>query len=272
MCYVNGVRLSLADFIEYKRQQKELRHLQQAVLMQPARTGFDYSKWPVIKPSADGKDWEPVAMEWGFIPSWPSIRNRADVEKFRKGYTDASGKFHIPYTTLNAVGEELLYKDMYRESALTRRCLVLSSGFYEHRHVIEMGKKGQPLKTPGKYPYHIHLKYKKNFLIAGIYNTWTDSDTGEVVDTFAIDTTKANSLMRQIHNSKNRMPVILPEHLADEWTEPGLTEKRIHELATYQYPASAMKAHPISKEFLKNEDPTEPFAYEILEELVFEDE
>ena len=92
------------------------------------------------------------------------------------------------------------------------------------------------------------------------------------MDTFAIDTTKANSLMRQIHNSKNRMPVILPEHLADEWTDPGLTEKRIHELATYQYPSSAMKAHPIAKEFLKNEDPTEPFTYEILEELVYEDE
>jgi hypothetical protein len=54
--------------------------------------------------------------------------------------------------------------------------------------------------------------------------------------------------------------------------DPGLAEKRIHELATYQYPASAMKAHPISKEFLKNEDPTEPFAYEILEELVYEEE
>ena len=33
-----------------------------------------------------------------------------------------------------------------------------------------------------------------------------------------------------------------------------------------------MKAHPISKEFLKNEDPTERFAYEILEELVYEEE
>ena len=51
-----------------------------------------------------------------------------------------------------------------------------------------------------------------------------------------------------------------------------LQKKRIHELATYQYPASAMKAHPISKDFLKNEDPTEPFTYEILEELVYEDE
>jgi hypothetical protein len=33
-----------------------------------------------------------------------------------------------------------------------------------------------------------------------------------------------------------------------------------------------MKAHPISKEFLKSKDPTEPFAYVILEELVYEDE
>jgi hypothetical protein len=50
------------------------------------------------------------------------------------------------------------------------------------------------------------------------------------------------------------------------------TEKRIHELATYQYPASAMKAHPVSKEFLKDENPAEPYSYEILEELVYENE
>ena len=51
-----------------------------------------------------------------------------------------------------------------------------------------------------------------------------------------------------------------------------MDRKRIHELATYQHPASAMKAHPIAKEFLKNEDPTDAFSYEILEDLVYEEE
>lgn len=268
MCYINGVRVTLSEYIEYKQQQKELKELQRALLMQPARKGFDYSDWPVIKPSIDGKDWELVAMEWGFIPSWPQIRNRADVEKFRKGYTDDKGKFHIGYTTLNAVGEELFEKSMYSEAALERRCLILSSGFYEHRHVIELGKKGLPLKTPVKYPYHITIPDLPYFLLAGIYNPWIDQETGESIDTFSIVTTDANELAAQVHNSKLRMPTILPGPQADAWTDPGLSKNRILELATFKYPAEKMRAYPVAKTFLQNADPTEPFAYETLAALV----
>src|SRR6185437_2265175 len=142
MCYINSVHVSVAESILYKQHQKELKQLSEPLLMQPARRGFDYAPWPVIKPSADGKDWELASMEWGFIPSY--LRNRDAVEKFRNGYKDATGKFHIGYTTLNVVGEEMLDKPMFRESVLHNRCLVLSSGFYEHRHVIETGKRGQP--------------------------------------------------------------------------------------------------------------------------------
>lgn len=268
MCYINGVRVTLSEYIEYKQQQKELKELQKAMLFQPARKGFDYSEWPIIKPIYDGKDWELVAMEWGFLPSWPSIKTREDVVKFRNGYKDANGKFQIGYTTLNAVGEDILKKPMFKDAALNRRCLILSSGFYEHRHVIETGKKGLPLKTPVKYPYHITIPDQPYFLMAGIYNPWTDKETGESVDTFAIITTEANSLMRQVHNSKMRMPTILSDELADEWTERGLSETRIIELATNQFPAEKMKAYPVSKTFLQSSDPTEPFAYETLAELV----
>lgn len=108
--------------------------------MQPARRGFDYASWPVIKPSLDGKDWVLASMEWGFIPSY--LRNRDAVEKFRNGYKDATGKLHIGYTTLNVFGEEMLDKPIFPEAVLHNRCLVLSSGFYEHRNIIEMGKRG----------------------------------------------------------------------------------------------------------------------------------
>ncbi|MEO6844405.1 MAG: SOS response-associated peptidase family protein [Ginsengibacter sp.] len=154
MCYINSVHVSVAASILYKQHQKESNQLSEPLLIQPGRRGFDYAPWPVIKPSPDGKDWELVSMEWGFIPYY--LRNRDAVEKFRNGYKHATGKFHIGYTTLNVVGEEMLGKPMFGEAAL-HWCLVLSSGFYEHRHVVEMGKRGQPLKTPAKYPYHITL-------------------------------------------------------------------------------------------------------------------
>jgi len=269
MCYINGVKVSLAEFIRYKKQQKELAQFRLNITDRPAHKGFDYSDWPVIKPSADGKDWDVVAMEWGFLPSY--LKNADAVSKFRFGYKDASGAFRPPMTTLNAMGEEMLKPGkMFRESGLNRRCLVLSSGFYEHRHIYPKNKRtGLPLKTPNKYPYHITVKDKPVFMLAGVYNTWTDQESGETKDTFAIITTAANSLMQQVHNSKNRMPVILPDDLADEWSNPELTEERITELATFQYPAEQMKAHSVAKEFLQNIDPAEPFIYPDVPELIY---
>jgi putative SOS response-associated peptidase YedK len=266
MCYINGVRVSLKDFIEYKEKQKELKHLNEMLLLQPAKRGFDYSDWPIIKPSVDGKDWDVVAMEWGFIPSL--IMSREEVVKFRNGYKDANGKYIIGYTTLNAMGEELLNKKMFRDAALKRRCLILSSGFYEHRHVQVAGKSGKILKTPVKFPYHITVRDKNSFLIAGIYNTFIDKNTGEVKDNFAIITTAANSLMQQVHNSKMRMPTILNDELANEWTDPDLSEERIKAIATNQFPAERMSAHSVTKDFLQNTNPDEPFIYESLDALV----
>jgi putative SOS response-associated peptidase YedK len=207
-------------------------------------------------------------MEWGFLP--PYLFNRAAVEKFRRGYTDEQGKFRPPFTTLNAIGEELLLPGkMFREAALKRRCLFISTSFYEWRHVHPIGKKGLPLKTPIKYPYNIRIKGEQAVhYTAGIWQPWTDKETGETVDTCALVTTKANALMEQIHNSKKRMPTILTAELAGEWISDGLTEERITEIATFQYPAEEMEAWPIHKDFKTAAEPTEAFEYADLPSLV----
>ena len=267
MCYINGVRVSLEKFIMYKQQQKELSQIQIALMNQPARRGFDYSEWPIIKPTDDGLDWDVVGMEWGFIPSY--LQTEQDVYNFRHGYKDATGKFRPPLTTLNAMGEELIKPGkMFRDAGLKRRCLILSSGFFEHRHVTVMGKRGKPLATPAKFPYHITVIDKTVFMFAGIYQPWTDKETGETKETFAVITTNANELMKQVHNSKNRMPVILPDELADEWTNPNLSQERITQLATHQFPANQMKAHSVTKTFLNNIDPSEQFIYPDLPDLI----
>ena len=268
MCYINGVRVTLAEFIAYKQQEKSLKELMKNRHGREIRRGFDYTEWPVIKPGAGGKDWDLVMMEWGFIPSY--LKNREEVKKFRNGYVDATGKFRPGITTLNFIGEELMEKPMYKEAALNRRCLVISTGFAEHRHVEIMGKRGKPLKTPEKFPYYIHVKDRPYFFFPGIYNTWIDKETGETIDTYAIATTGANSLMRQIHNSKNRMPVILTKELAEEWTNPELTPERIVEIATYQIPANEMQAHTVQKDFLEQDDPTCPCKQDVVPELIVE--
>ena len=167
----------------------------------PYQTGFDYFDWPVVSPTGAG-DWEIDKMEWGFVPA--NVKSRDGVDRFRKGYKDATGKFRPPMTTLNAKGEELLLPGkMFREAALNRRCLVIASYFYEWRHVQVRGKRGEFLKTPEKFPYYIGVKDSpKYFFMAGVWERLEDYKTHEIVDTFAVCTTDANSLMSQIHNSK----------------------------------------------------------------------
>jgi putative SOS response-associated peptidase YedK len=60
-----------------------------------------------------------------------------------------------------------------------------------------------------KVPYYIRLKDDIAMPMAGVYDSWIDIDTGEILKTFSIITTAANSLMERIHNTKKRMPVIL---------------------------------------------------------------
>jgi putative SOS response-associated peptidase YedK len=259
MCYYNGQKVVKAEFIKLKQLEKALAKYD--FLNNDLNIGFEYGLSAVLKPLNGKEDFDIVQMEWGFIPHY--INNREELEHFRKGGTNAkTGKFDVPIITLNAIGEELFENVTYKKAAAERRCLVLSSGFYEWRHVFPLNKRtGQPLKTAIKYPYFISLPNKEYFYMAGIWTTWTDKNTGEHVDSFAIVTTRANKLMEQVHNSKKRMPTILNEDLGYEWLFGKLDEKRITAIATTQYPAEVMQAYPIVKDFISALDHQAAFDY-----------
>jgi putative SOS response-associated peptidase YedK len=67
--------------------------------------------------------------------------------------------------------------------------------------------------------------------MAGIYNSTIDTATRELITSFAIVTKQANRVMEQIHNSKKRMPTILPEHLAQECITPNISQQLINEIS-----------------------------------------
>lgn len=265
MCYYNGQRVSKEEFIRLKMLEKAVKNYQ--FLDKPVHVGFSYTPGAVLKPNADKTDFDIVEMEWGFIP--PYWKNREEVNKYRTGFKDPNTGKWTQYLTLNAMSEEMLLpRKMYREAALTRRCLVLSTGFFEWRHVFPLNKRtGQPLKTAVKYPYYIHLKDQEYFFMAGIWQPWTDQSTGEYVETFSVVTTEANYLMKQVHNSKMRMPTILSEELAWEWMMGDLSEERISEIAKTQYSSLEMDACTVAKEFLGSLEPSTPFEYEDLPAL-----
>jgi putative SOS response-associated peptidase YedK len=259
MCYYNGQKVIHAEFIRLKQLEKALANYD--FLSRDLNVGFDYNLNAVCKPTAGKEDFDIVQMEWGFIPHY--INNREDLLHFRKGGTNPkTGKYDLPILTLNAIGEELFDKVTYKKAAMERRCLILSSGFYEWRHIFPANKRtGLPTKTAIKYPYHIQLKDKEYFFMAGIWTPWTDKNTGEYVESFAIVTTKANKLMEQVHNIKKRMPAILNEDLAYEWMFGKLDEKRILEIAATQFPSDEMFAYPVAKDFREALEPLKAFDY-----------
>ncbi|RFZ90092.1 hypothetical protein D0C36_22895 [Mucilaginibacter conchicola] len=227
MCYYNGQKVTRAEFIRLKGIEKAIRNYN--FLNVGLHNGFNYAPCAILVPSEDGKSFEIVQAEWGYVPGY--LKTREEALLFRR-----------KYTTLNFKSENLFVKEdgkrsMWADAAKNRRCLVLSTGIVESRHVPKIGKKGQLLKETIKYPYFITLKGHEYFFMPGLYNEWLDPETSEFVNTVAIGITEANTLMRQVHNSKLRMPTILTEDLAYEWLLGRPSEDRLNEIARTQVPS-----------------------------------
>ncbi|MCE7061239.1 SOS response-associated peptidase [Dyadobacter sp. CY343] len=260
MCYYNGQKVTKAEYITLMELEKSIAGM--AELKRPTVLGPESPPMAVLKPNDDRTDFDVTTMRWGFIPK--GLKNMEMVKKFENGYKKEDGTFQTGYDTENARGEELLWINpktnkpkIFKDAALSSRCLIISNQYYEWHHKYRINKKtGEPLKTPDKYPFAIKVKGREYFYMAGIWNTWTDQDTGETMDTLSMITTDANPMAALIHNSKKRMPTILPDKLAWEWMMTTVTPERMTELASFQFPEDHMEAFSINQKFqLSGEDP-----------------
>lgn len=147
--------------------------------------GFDHPKTPIIT-NADPNAIQ--LFQWGLLPSWA---------------TDTK----IQNMTLNARIETLREKPSFRD-VLHQKCLVLVNGFYEWQWLDEKGKH--------KQKYLISLPNDEPFAMAGLYSKWKNAEN-ELVSTYTIITTEAKGIMREIHNTKLRMPVILTQGNERPW-------------------------------------------------------
>ena len=192
-------------------------------------SGFSYPLWPVIT----SEEPDIVRMyHWGLIPHW--VKNIEQAKEIRS-------------MTLNAKSETIFEKPSFKFSIQKKRCLIPSTGFFEWQ---DFNKK--------KYPYFIRLKELDIFTFAGIYASWTDKTSGEIVHTFSILTTDANPLMARIHNMKKRMPVLLKKENERDWLNDDLTDEQIKSF----FPAiddKMMMAYSISKRITsRTENPNVP--------------
>ena len=122
-------------------------------------------------------------------------KEKSSSEVFKWGYPGFNNKGLI----LNARGETLGEKPMFKSSFANSRCLIPASGFFEWK---EEGKR--------KDKYLIRLKSSNFFYMAGLCRTFIDNE-GKAYSAFVVITTQANSDMKRIHD---RMPVILGEEAA----------------------------------------------------------
>ena len=133
------------------------------------------------------------------------------------------------YFAVNARDDKMLYSRMWQPiTDRNQRCLIPINAFFEpHTLKSEQVIEGSE-KPTNKVPFRIWLKSAEQFYLAGLWNEWEDKETGEVILSHAIITTKANDTLAKIHNAKKRMPVILPETSFDDWLNPDLPTKELH--------------------------------------------
>lgn len=109
------------------------------------------------------------------------------------GFPNFAGKSGV---IINARAETALEKKMFREAALTRRCVIPSTGFYEWK------------QNDTKQKYLFTLPGEKILYMAGLYTIYDGKER------FVILTTSPNASVADVHN---RMPVVLPHAVLPKW-------------------------------------------------------
>ena len=165
-------------------------------------------------------------FQFGFTPSWAKkqfymINARSEGDHNKEDDPKYSGE------------KGIVKKPMFRKAIRSQRCLVITDCFIE-------GPKKERLSKP----YAVYLKDgQRPFALAGIWDTWIDPATGEIINSFAVITTTANELLQQIGH--HRSPVILDPDEESAWIDPSLSLAEATSLLD-PYPAKKMNAYPIS--------------------------
>lgn len=157
-------------------------------------------------------------LRWGLIPAWTASEEEAK---------------EIMMKTFNARSETIDTKPAFRDSFAVRRCLIPVRGFFEWQTI-----------GGRKIPWYIRLRNEDILSLAGIWDSW-ELKGGITLNTFSIVTTRANELMAEIHNTRKRMPVILPASAERLWLKHDLDRDAVTALME-PVASSTLEAHTVS--------------------------
>ena len=168
------------------------------------------------------------SFHWGLVPSWAkdmSVGNRM----------------------INLRADTVKGKPSFRKTLSKRRCIIPVDGFYEWK---DMGKGRK------KQPFFIRARSGDPLALAGLWEVWKDREVEDAdwVKSCTIITTDPNGLLRPIHN---RMPVVLPPEVWDEWLDPANDDAASLERLLVPAPDDLLELYPVSTEVnnVKNNGP-----------------
>ena len=191
--------------------------------------------------SAEGKR-ELQSFRWGLIPYWAKDRK-------------------IAYSTLNARSETIEKKPTFRSAFKRRRLLIVADGFYEWERKDNSNLPRRSATRANKIPHLFQMADARPFAIAGVWERWTDPDSGEEVRSCSIVTTGPNTLMASVHD---RMPVILPPEVWDTWLDPEVQDTAMLKELLIPFDPAKMKERTVSRTVgdVKNKGPEVQGPYE----------
>lgn len=162
-----------------------------------------------------------IGAQWKLLPFW--VKNDEQAKKYAN--------------TLNAESESVFEKASYKNYIKKYRGLLWVDGFYEP-HKNE--------KTGAAENYYIYTPEKGLFTLGVVIAPWTNQDTGEIINTFSVITTKANTLLENIHNEKKRMPLVISENERDDWLNAGSKEEIERIMQPYNGELNAHKVYRVT--------------------------
>lgn len=126
----------------------------------------------------------------------------------------------------------IISKPSFRKPIRSQRCLVIADAFIEGTVKEKLSK-----------PFVVYLKNNvRPFAFAGLWDEWTNKETGEIIRSFSIITTTANDLLQKLPH--HRSPVILDRRHEAKWLNTDLPLADVTKLLK-PYPAELMNAYPI---------------------------
>jgi putative SOS response-associated peptidase YedK len=126
----------------------------------------------------------------------------------------------------------IITKPSFRKPIRSQRCLVPADAFIEGTTKERLSK-----------PYVVYLKNQERpFSFAGLWDSWVNKETGEILNSFSIITSTTNSLLEKIPH--HRSPVILPRRHEKTWLSNEVPLADITRLLE-PYPGEEMNAYPI---------------------------